>query len=196
MQSRIDAEYIIKLGAPPSLVTVTGNTKFDQTYTDVTPNEKQELLRQMGFNGAEQIFLAGSTHKGEEEIVLKAFTKVKEQFPHSKLLIAPRDIMRTDEIISLALNYNIKGKKRTQLKLEPTTDHDLVVLDTIGELGKVYSIGDIIYVGGSLVAHGGHNILEPAAHGKPIIVGPNMFNFKETHALFSGRKACITVKTV
>ena len=63
----------------------------------------------MGFNGAEQIFLAGSTHKGEEEIVLKAFTKVKEQFPHSKLLIAPRDIMRTDEIISLALNYNIKG---------------------------------------------------------------------------------------
>ena len=196
MQSRIDAEYIIKLGAPPSLVTVTGNTKFDQTYTDVTPNEKQELLRQMGFNGAEQIFLAGSTHKGEEEIVLKAFTKVKEQFPHSKLLIAPRDIMRTDEIISLALNYNIKGKKRTQLKLEPTADHDLVVLDTIGELGKVYSIGDIIYVGGSLVAHGGHNILEPAAHGKPIIVGPNMFNFKETHALFSGRKACITVKTV
>lgn len=69
-----------------------------------------------------------------------------------------------------------------------------MILDTIGELGKVYSVGDVIYVGGSLIKHGGHNILEPAAHGKAIIVGPNMFNFKDTHVLFSKRDACITVK--
>ena len=69
----------------------------------------------------------------------------------------------------------------------------MVILDTIGELGRIYSVGDVVFVGGSLVAHGGHNILEPAAHGKAILIGPHMFNFKETYALFSGRQACSTV---
>ncbi|MBP2667121.1 MAG: waaA, partial [Firmicutes bacterium] len=70
---------------------------------------------------------------------------------------------------------------------------NVVVLDTIGELGRLYNLADLVFVGGSLVPHGGHNILEPAAHGKPIVVGPHMFNFKDTYALFSGRGACMTV---
>ena len=193
MQSPIDAEYIIRLGADPALVTVTGNTKFDQTYTDVSEEEKAQIIQEMGLGDNDGIFLAGSTHKGEEEPVLQAFGAVREKFPQAKLVIAPRDLLRTSEIIGLCERRGFKVTTRTTLQKQPGTDHDVVILDTIGELGKVYSIGDVIYVGGSLIPHGGHNILEPAAHGKAILVGFNMFNFKDTHVLFTKRNACITV---
>ncbi|MFA6849836.1 MAG: tetraacyldisaccharide 4'-kinase [Selenomonadaceae bacterium] len=193
MQSDIDAEYIVRLGADPKLVTVTGNTKFDQTYTDVLPQEKTKLLQEIGFDNTTKIFLAGSTHKGEEVFVLKAYEKLRQNFPDIKLVIAPRDILRKDEIVSICKNRGFTARMRTDLQKSPSSDHDIVILDTIGELGKVYSIGDVIYVGGSLIQHGGHNILEPAAHGKAIIVGHYMFNFKDTHVLFTKRNACITV---
>lgn len=193
MQSTIDAQYIIRLGADVQRVVVTGNTKFDQTYTSITLEEQQTLRREMGVEGVDAVLLAGSTHTGEEEMLFTALQKVRENFPTSKLIIAPRDIIRGNEIISLAANYGFKGVLRTNLLTKPADDHDVVVLDTIGELGKIYSIGTIIYVGGSLVPRGGHNILEPAAHGKPILVGPHMFNFKDTYALFTRREACVTV---
>lgn len=193
MQSDIDAEYIVRLGADPKLVTVTGNTKFDQTYTDVVPQEKTKLLQEIGFDNTTKIFLAGSTHKGEEVFVLKAYEKLRQEFPDIKLVIAPRDILRKDEIVSICKSRGFTARMRTDLQQTPSSGHDVVILDTIGELGKVYSIGDVIYVGGSLIQHGGHNILEPAAHGKAIIVGHYMFNFKDTHVLFTKRNACITV---
>lgn len=193
MQSAIDAEYIIRLGADPKRVVVTGNTKFDQNYTNVTQDEKQLICEQMGFAQGSPILVAGSTHNGEEEALFVALQKVRESFPQAKLIIAPRDIMRVDELTSLAANFGFVAKRRTLLLNKSSNDHDIVLLDTIGELGKIYSVGTIIYVGGSLVERGGHNILEPAAHGKPILVGPHMFNFKDTYALFSSRKACITV---
>lgn len=194
MQSEIDASYIIRLGANPKLVAVTGNTKFDQTYTDVSAKEKQEMLKEMGLAGASGIVIAGSTHKGEEGYVLKAFSKLREKFPKVKLIIAPRKIIRKDDVKELCEKKGFKTVFRTQIKDKNTTDHDIVVLDTIGELGKIYSVGDVIFVGGSMVSHGGHNILEPAAHGKAIIVGKNMFNFKDTYMLFKNRNACITVE--
>ena len=189
MQSPIDADYIKRLGAPPELVTVTGNTKFDQTYTDVSAEEKQQILRKN-----DGIFLAGSTHRGEEEHVLRAFAAVRERHPGAKLVIAPRELLRTMEVTHICRKAGFTVATRTGLQKTPQQDVDIVILDTIGELGRVYSIGDVVYVGGSLVPHGGHNILEPAAHGKAIIVGHHMFNFKDTYALFKNRDACLTVK--
>lgn len=125
--------------------------------------------------------------------MLHAFDAIREKFPRARLVIAPRDVLRTDEIISICRQHGVQAVRRTHLQKHPAAGHDVVILDTIGELGRVYSIGDVIYVGGSLIPHGGHNILEPAAHGKAIIVGTNMFNFKDTHVLFSKRDACITV---
>ena len=194
MQSPIDAEYIIRLGANPNLVVVTGNTKFDQTYTDVSTKEKQRLIDEMGIQNNDGIFLAGSTHRGEEEPVLQAFKEVRNEKPNAKLVIAPRELLRVREVIAICHSAGFKTARRTELLEHPSEGHDIVILDTIGELGQVYSVGDVIYVGGSLIAHGGHNILEPAAHGKAIIVGFNMFNFKETHALFTKRSAVITVQ--
>lgn len=194
MQSPIDAEYIMRLGAPQELVTVTGNTKFDQTYTDVSPEEKQKIIEEMGLSKNDGIFLAGSTHRGEEEAVLQAFKAVRETHPHARLVIAPRELLRTMEVVHLCRKAGFSVTTRTKLQNEAPQDEDIVILDTIGELGKVYSISDVVFVGGSLVPHGGHNILEPAAHGKAIIVGSHMFNFKDTYALFKNRDACLTVK--
>lgn len=194
MQSSVDADNIIRLGANTDLVTVTGNTKFDQTYTDVSAEEKQQLVQELGLADNEGIFLAGSTHKGEEEHVLAAFQEIRKTHPKAKLVIAPRAVLRAGAIQSMCEELGFKVATRTQLQAQPSTGHDVVLLNTIGELGKVYSIGDVIYVGGSMIPHGGHNILEPAAHGKAIIVGENMFNFKDTHVLFSSRNAVVTVK--
>ena len=193
MQSNIDAQHIIRLGADPKRVVVTGNTKFDQNYTSVTLEEQENIRKEMGFPQNSPILLAGSTHKGEEEFLFKALAKVRESIPNLTLVIAPRDVMRVTEITNLAVSYGFIAKRRTALLEKPGGNHDVVILDTIGELGKIYSVGTVVYVGGSLIAQGGHNILEPAAHGKPIIVGPHMFNFKDTYALFSKRQACITV---
>lgn len=192
MQSTIDAQYIIRLGAKPRKVFVTGNTKYDQTHTEVSPAERDEITGSLKLPVSAQVIVAGSTHKGEEELVLAAFNKVRERHPGTRLILAPRDNLRGSEVTGLTAKYNLKAVRRTELDSAPE-DHDVVILDTIGELGKIYSIGDVVYVGGSLVARGGHNILEPAAHGKPIIVGPHMFNFKDSYALFSGRGACDTV---
>jgi 3-deoxy-D-manno-octulosonic-acid transferase len=191
MQSTIDAQYIIRLGADPHRVVVTGNTKFDQTYTNIEPAEKQRLASELGLGEKYPVIVAGSTHKGEEEQLFKAFQKVKAEYPEAKMILAPRDIIRAEEISLLADSLKLRAVNRTAFPCE--LSYDVIILDTIGELGKIYSMGDIIFVGGSLIPRGGHNILEPAAHGKPIIVGPHMFNFKDSYALFSGRGACLTV---
>ncbi|MBD3878128.1 MAG: tetraacyldisaccharide 4'-kinase [Quinella sp. 1Q5] len=193
MASPVDAGYVKQLGAPDELVTITGNTKFDQTYTDVTNEQKQKILSDMGLTDAKEIFLAGSTHRGEENFVLKAFKAIRENHPKARLVIAPRELLRTREVVALCKAAGFTVGTRTELQKRPPANEDIIILDTIGELGQVYSVGDVIYVGGSLVSHGGHNILEPAAHGKAIIVGHHMENFKDLHALFKNRNACITV---
>ena len=193
MQSRIDADYIMRLGAPRELVTVTGNTKFDQAYTSVSPDERAELIRELGLSGASHIMIAGSTHRGEEELVLTAFRAVREQDPSVRLIIAPREVLRTMEVEHLCRRAGFTVNTRKNLQQGGEGGEDIVILDTVGELGRVYGLGDVIYIGGSLVAHGGHNILEPAAHGKAIIVGDQMFNFKDIHALFRSHDAVVTV---
>ena len=194
MASSVDAGYVKQLGAPEDLVIVTGNTKFDQTYTDVTDAQRAKILSDMGLTDAKEIFLAGSTHRGEENFVLKAFKAIREDHPKARLVIAPRELLRTREVVALCKAAGFTVGTRTELQKRPPKGEDIIILDTIGELGQVYSVGNVIYVGDSLVSHGGHNILEPAAHGKAIIVGHHMENFKDLHALFKNRNACVTVK--
>lgn len=194
MQSKIDSEYINILGADKNHITVTGNTKYDQTYAQVTKEDKEALQHEFGFGCNHPIIVAGSTHKGEEESVLSAFKVILKEFPGARLLIAPREIMRGHDVKELAEAQGLKAICRSQMTEPVHEGTPVVVLDTIGELGRLYSLGDIIFVGGSLVRTGGHNILEPAAHGKPILVGPHMFNFKEIYALLSSRNACRMVK--
>ena len=194
MQSKLDAEYIQVLGAAKERITVTGNTKYDQTYAQVTEDEKRQLQDEFGFGRNHPIIVAGSTHRGEEEAVLTAFNEILKAYPEARLLIAPREIMRGNDVKALAEKNGLRAICRSTMTGPVHVKTPVVVLDTIGELGRLYSLGDIIFVGGSLVKTGGHNILEPAAHGKPILVGPHMFNFKEIYSLLSSRHACLMVK--
>ncbi len=196
MQSTVDAQYVIQLGADPHKVIVTGNTKYDQNYSQVTAEEKKTLRQELGLIDNVPVLIAGSTHRGEEEILLEVLCQIQGRAPIVKMILAPRDVPRSGGIVELVRRAGVVAElrsKMTSLTAEQRAEVQVVVLDSIGELGRFYSLADLVFVGGSLVSHGGHNILEPAAQGKPILVGPHMFNFRDTYALFSKRNACMTV---
>jgi tetraacyldisaccharide 4'-kinase len=186
----------MRLGADPKKVVITGNTKFDQTYAEVTQEDKERFLVEMGIERSHPVIVAGSTHPGEEKALIDAFATVRGKFPHACLLLAPRKPGRLNEIQAVAREKGFVCGKRSELLKQPEGQRPelpVILVDTIGELGRIYAIGDVVFVGGSLIRHGGHNVLEPAAHGKPIVVGPNMFNFKDAYSLLSNRGACVTV---
>mgnify|MGYP000053719630 FL=1 len=192
MQSSIDAEYITHLGADRDKIFVTGNTKFDQTYAEVTAEDLGKYREELGIGDAYPVIVAGSTHPGEEKVLFQAFQSVRKEYPDARLVIAPRKTTRADEIAKLASSYGYETGFRSVMKEESSSrkSYPVLLIDTIGELGRIYAIGDVVFVGGSFSNTGGHNVLEPAAHAKPILVGPSMQNFKDSYALLSKVKAC------
>ena len=194
MQSSIDADYIASLGADRKKIFVTGNTKFDQTYAVVTPEDLTAYREQLGLGSAFPVLVAGSTHPGEEKALLKVFKQIRQEFPDARLLIAPRKPTRSEEIAKLAQVNGFDVGFRSKMLEQGPEPHAVVMLDTIGELGRIYAVGDVVFVGGSLATTGGHNVLEPAAHAKPILVGPNMQNFKDSYSLLSKVGACKMVQ--
>lgn len=192
MQSSIDAEYIYHLGAEKRRIFITGNTKFDQTYAEVTTEDLTNYKKELGLGEDYPVIVAGSTHPTEEDALFKAFKDVRREFPKARLVIAPRKPGRVNEITKLAKQYDLTVGLRSELKAMTgiRTAYPVLLIDTIGELGRIYAVGDAVFVGGSLIKHGGHNVLEPAAHAKPIIVGPSMNNFKDSFALLSKVGAC------
>jgi 3-deoxy-D-manno-octulosonic-acid transferase len=193
MQSEQDARHIRLLGADPARVIVTGNTKFDQTYGEISEAARQELYQTLHLDTSDPVIVAGSTHQGEESTIAAAFALVRQHYPSARLVLAPRQILRSGEVEVLFNSWRVV--RRTALANYSGDKPDVILLDTIGELGAIYSIGDIIFVGGSLIPQGGHNVLEPAAHAKPVLVGPHMFNFKDSYALLTQRDACLTVSS-
>ena len=193
MQSSIDADYIRHLGADPDRIYVTGNTKFDQTYAEVTQEDLEKYNNELGIaDDVYPVIVAGSTHPSEEKAVFEAFTTVLQSYPQARLILAPRKPERTNEIVRLAGQFGFDAGLRSKL-LQMQGErplHPVLIIDTIGELGRIYSLGDVVFVGGSLINHGGHNVLEPAAHAKPILVGPSMQNFKDSYSLLSKVGAC------
>ncbi len=196
MQSSFDVEHIIAMGADPARVIITGNTKFDQTYATVSPEECAALKREFHFEGRGPVIVCGSTHSGEEEILMRTFARLKTEYPDLCVILTPREITRAPGVKAHvgANGFSVIRRSEMGTNADDGRFHQVVILDTIGELGRLYSIADVVFVGGSLVKIGGHNILEPAAHGKPIIVGSYMFNFKEIFELLGRRGVCLMVK--
>lgn len=196
MQSSFDADHIIAMGAEPDRVIVTGNTKYDQTYATVSPEEREALKKEFRFDGAGPVIVAGSTHGGEEEILMRSFKEILKTYPEARLLLAVREVTRAAKVKAHIYLHGFSVIRRTEMGTASDNGqpHQVVILDTIGELGRLYSMADVVFVGGSFVKVGGHNILEPAAHGKPVIVGPYMFNFKEIFELLSKRGVCLMAK--
>lgn len=200
MQTSRDAERIIALGAPPSGVRVTGNMKFDDGI--------KWGQRPFNLNGrcphlilsspsAPSLIIAGSTHKGEEEIVLKAYKKLLVNFPGLRLLIAPRHVDRTESIKKLIEQAGLDCILLSECKegmQAPLAEKAIFILDTHGELNSLYNLATIVFMGGSLARRGGHNIVEPARFGKPIVFGPHMFNFRSMTKLFLENSAAIQIR--
>ncbi len=195
MQSKLDEERIISLGVSEERVYTTGNVKFDGLKTE--PPDMEKLAEELKISLKDLVLVAGSTHPKEEEIILDIYQKVKEEFPDLRLILTPRHPERIPEVESLCKNRNLSYIRRSQITdhRSPITDHrPIILLDTIGELAKVYSLATVVFVGGSLVPIGGHNILEPAALGKAPLFGPYMHNFIESARLLKEGEGGIQIR--
>jgi 3-deoxy-D-manno-octulosonic-acid transferase len=198
VQSEETARRLGKLGADASRVTVTGSLKFDALDPSTAPGRGRErVLRFFRISPGRLVLIAGSTSKGEEEAVIRAFNRVRTTAtPGSALLIlAARHPERFSEVERLCQREGLSTIRRSDLSIDKEPRVDAVILDTIGELAQLYQIATAVFVGGSLVPLGGHNILEPAVHGKPIVFGPHMENFAEIAGAFLANGAAVQVRT-
>jgi 3-deoxy-D-manno-octulosonic-acid transferase len=191
MQGEAHAERIREMSAPPDRVHVTGNLKFDAVETGRPP---ERLARLVNAGGARRpLWVAGSTVDGEEELVLSAFHRVRERVPQARLLVAPRHPERFATVPGLIEAAGFRCVRRSALDPAAWTDGEVLLLDTLGELAQLYALASVVFVGGSLVPSGGHNILEPAVAGKPVLVGPHMENFQEIADAFRSESAMLQV---
>lgn len=189
MQSVGDADRIIALGALPKNVVVLGSMKFDDVSVGDTI-----LPARIGFQDDALIWVAGSTHPGEEKIVLEVFKKLKIKFPALSLVIAPRHIERSKDICALIRENGFNAVVFSSLKPQAADSQAVVVVDTIGQLKSFYAMATVVFVGKSLVGEGGQNIIEPAFFGKPMIVGPNMQNFADIVEIFLDARAILQIE--
>jgi 3-deoxy-D-manno-octulosonic-acid transferase len=195
MQSRESADRLIALGADPSRVAVTGNLKFDSLKATVAAADRgmHRVERFFRVPDDRPVIVAGSTMRGEELMVLRAFERMRASAPRTLLIVAPRHPERFDEVERLAREEGFRTLRRSQLAIDEDPAADVVVLDSIGELAHLYRLATLVFVGGSLVPTGGHNILEPAVFGRAILFGPHMQNFAEISAAFLDARAAVQV---
>ena len=198
MQTEESARRLIDVGAEPARVSVTGSLKFDslEAVGEPTPGRgrgRDRVLRYFRITSGRQVILAGSTMRGEEELLLQAFRRLKGSANNPLLVLAPRNPERFGEVTQLARNKAFVTVKRSDLPVDLEPRAEVVVLDTLGELAQLYQIATAVFVGGSLVDAGGHNILEPAVFGKPIVFGSHMQNFEEIADAFLAHGAALQV---
>lgn len=191
MQTEESTERLIELGADPRCVETSGNMKYDQAAVSESEALHTPLtLAALGLAEDDRLMIAGSTHPGEEPAVLNAYAEMAPQIPSLVLLLAPRHLNRLDELEGLIAKMGfhpirkseISGRRRDMTaSLSPgvTGEKAVILLDTLGELARLYPLGELIFVGGSLVPVGGHNLLEPASFKKPVFFGPYMANARE-----------------
>jgi 3-deoxy-D-manno-octulosonic-acid transferase len=197
MITKIDAARFTNIGMPEDKIQVMGNAKYDALAAMASPALQKEIARRFNVRADERFFVAGSTHPGEEEVIIDVYKKLLEHHPEFKTVIVPRHIERTGAILELLRKSGLpdaitltdmnKGKIRKSERI--------IVVDVIGELFKIYSLATIVYCGGSLVPKGGQNILEAAAWGKVIFYGPSMDDFSEEKALLEEAGCGVTIRS-
>lgn len=188
MQSQQDVERIIAMGAPPEKVSNFGNVKFDDL-----PAPSSFTLEDFGLRNDDTLWVCGSTHPGEEEMVLDIYEKFKDQYPSLRLAIAPRHIERVVGIQKIIQARGLPFVRFSQMSTGARDYRAIVLVDTIGHLRSFYAFSSFVFVGKSLTVKGGHNIIEPAFFSKPVIVGPYMQNFRDVTAAFKKDNAICQV---
>jgi 3-deoxy-D-manno-octulosonic-acid transferase len=198
VQSEESARRFIDLGANPGRVTVTGSLKFDSLELPsptMQTRPRDRVLRYFRIPATRPVIVAGSTMKGEEAAVLTAFRRVRGSVPNTLLILAPRHVERAAEVEQQSRHEGFKVLRRSELPIDAEPRADIVILDTLGELATIYQLATVAFVGGSLVDTGGHNILEPAVFGKPIVFGPYMSNFAEIATAFVSNAAGVQLRS-
>lgn len=195
MQTERDAERIKRLGADDGAVKVTGNMKFD---SDAALEGSAQLDKSyFGFSGDAEVLVAGSTHFPEENMIIDLYNRIRAERPGLKLVIAPRHVERADAV---AIYIGRSGRRYARFsdvaKGVRPENADIVLVDTIGHLKNIYGMATVVFVGGSLAKKGGQNPIEAASRGKPVIFGPNMFNFRQVAGMFLEAGAAVQVKDV
>lgn len=196
MISRIDAERIKSIGMDSGKIQILGNAKYDALAAMASPPLHKEIMDMFNVREDERFFVAGSTHQGEEEIVIHVYQELIKRYPDFKLIIVPRHIERTKDVIELLHKYSFNDLITvTEMKNGKSRQNERIILvDVIGLLFKVYSLATVVYCGGSLVPKGGQNILEAAAWGKVIFYGPSMEDFTEERNLLENVEAGVTIR--
>jgi 3-deoxy-D-manno-octulosonic-acid transferase len=180
MQTDADAGRVLAMGASASTVRVLGSLKWDASLmTQPDQGKLDRLSKHLGLRGDEPLIVAGSTHRGEEQALLAAFESVKLAVPQAKLAIAPRHLERVGEVERLLdQQWHAAGGRVSQL-VTRGKPWDVAIVDSLGQLANYYALASVVFIGGSLIPHGGQNPLEAASLGKPILFGPHMHNFAE-----------------
>ncbi|RKX20179.1 MAG: hypothetical protein DRP51_06150 [Candidatus Zixiibacteriota bacterium] len=179
VQSETDKKRYIKIGAPEERIEVIGNLKFDAAAETVSADEKEQLKKGLPFEKEARLFIAGSTRREENEIILRTYKKLTKKYPGLNLILVPRHLEKISEIERLAGKYGISYCLYSECGLS-TQEVSAVVVDKIGLLNRLYSISDIAFVGGTLADIGGQNILEPVWAGIPVLYGPSIFNVRDS----------------
>jgi 3-deoxy-D-manno-octulosonic-acid transferase len=187
MQSDEDAERIAGLGLEDSRIRIVGNMKFDSAPLSAVDGDLTlDLARRFGFGSGQPLIVAASTHSPEETAIIEAFRKITKSNHGARMLIAPRHPERFDEVAKLLAESGFQWSRRTATPSPSDATSAIVLLDSIGELRAAFQLADIAFLGGSLIPHGGQNVLEPAALGVCVITGPHTHNFAAiTRALLS-----------
>jgi len=175
-QSAEDRRRLLALGAPPAVTHMSGNLKYDLSLAETLPEEGRAL--RLGWGAERPVWLAASTREGEEAIVLAAFQAVLQEYPQALLVIVPRHPERFEEVASLVQSRGFSLARFSQAEAN-LTSVSCYLVDAMGELLRFYAACDVAFVGGSLANTGGHNVLEAAALGRPVLVGPNTYNFAD-----------------
>jgi 3-deoxy-D-manno-octulosonic-acid transferase len=199
VQTETDAERFRRLGARPEAVGLAGNLKFDAQPPQL--GELPRLLEKALAHATRQpVLVAASTMLGEERFVLQAWKKIRGRHPRALLILAPRHPVRFEEVAQLLTEARSSFVRRTRLEAREDAlagqraSPEILLLDTIGELAGIFELADVVFMGGSLVPTGGHNLLEPAYWSKPIIFGPHMENFRDIAQLFLQAEAAVQIR--
>lgn len=193
VQSDVDRERFLQLGLDENKILKTGNVKFDQTGEKVSQDGISLLKDRLGIEEGRPVVLCGSTHSGEEEILCNVFKQLSGEHPELVMIIAPRNPDRSQELLNYFNARNVNAVLMTEC--ENRLCESVMIVDTMGELARLYSICDIAFVGGSLVPEGGHNPLEPALFAKPVLFGPDMSDFVDISDLLIRGQGSIQVQS-
>ncbi len=192
-QQQSDGERFINLGLAREKLTITGSIKFDLNIDDPIRKKSTSLRQQWSLNETRKVWLAASTHLGEDGIILQAFSELKKQFSDLLLVLVPRHPERFTSVTAQCEQAGWHTIRRSD-STNPNTETDIVIGDTMGELLAFYGAADIAFVGGSLVPVGGHNLIEPAAWACPVVSGPHLYNFAEVERLLQENNALAIAK--